>query len=84
VFGEFPVDELTPVRLEACQCAGLILAHQPAVTRDIARENGRQSTLDPFYSHAASLPEFTLRRYRWPINSDLPRRRLRESALRAI
>src|ERR1700750_266133 len=38
------------------------MAHQPAVPRDIAREDSRQSAFDPHCRHRASLVELTLRR----------------------
>src|SRR5262249_33102980 len=82
--GNLRVDQFAPQRPEPRQGAGLVLAHQPAVPRYITREDGRQSALDPLCGHGASLPEFTLRRYRWPINRDKPARPLRELRLCAI
>jgi len=61
VLGYLRVSQLAPESPKPRQSAGFILTHQSAVPGDIARENGRQSTLDPFYSHRTSLPEFTLR-----------------------
>ena len=46
------IDEFAPVRLEACQSAGLVLAHQLAVAGDIYREDGSQPPLDTCLSHA--------------------------------
>ena len=64
----FGIDQLAAQRPEARQRAGLVLAHQPAVPRDIGRENRRQSALDPHFRHRASLVQLTLRRCPRPIN----------------
>jgi hypothetical protein len=54
VFGEFRIDQLAAQRLEPGQCPGLVLAHQPRVTRDIGREDGGETALDPLCAHVAS------------------------------
>ena len=72
VLGDFRVDQFAPQRPEARQGAGLVLAHQPAVPRDITREDGRQSALDPLCGHRTSLPTFTLRRCGQRINRVRP------------
>ena len=47
VLGDIGIDQLAAQRLEARQGAGLVLAHQPAIPRDIGREDGREPALDP-------------------------------------
>ena len=68
VLGDLGIGQLASQSPEARQGAGLVLAHQPAVPRDITRENRRQSALDPLFRHRASLVQLTLRRCPRPIN----------------
>ena len=47
VLGDLGIDQLAAQRFEACQRAGLIVAHQPAISRDIRREDCCEPALDP-------------------------------------
>jgi len=55
VLGDLRVDQLAAEGLEAREGAGLVLAHEPAVSRNIGREDGREPALDPL-SAQMSLP----------------------------
>ena len=56
VVSDLGVDEFAAMRSEPRESAGLIRPHQPAVSRDIGGENGREPALDPL-SAQGSLPE---------------------------
>ncbi len=49
VFGDLWIHDRTHVALERCQCAFLVEAHQPRISRDISRENRREAPLDPLF-----------------------------------
>ncbi len=53
VFRDLRIDDCASVALERGQRALFIQAHQPRITRDIPRENGREAALDPFSAQAA-------------------------------
>jgi len=47
MFGDLRVDKFPAMGSEPGKSASLVLAHQPRVSDDIGRENGRESALDP-------------------------------------
>jgi hypothetical protein len=53
MLGDFGIAEFTANRTERRQRALFVLAHQPRITGDINRQNGRQSPLDPRFAHLA-------------------------------
>jgi hypothetical protein len=55
VLGDLRIDQLAAMRPEPRQSAGFVPSHQPAVPRDIGRENGREPAFDPLFAQG-SLP----------------------------
>ena len=53
VLGDLGVDQFAAQRLQAGQRAGFVLAHQPAVARNIGHENGGKPALDPLFAQGA-------------------------------
>ncbi len=51
MLGDAGIDQLIAVRLQPRERAFLVLAHQPAVARDIGRQDRRQPALDPLHPH---------------------------------
>ena len=51
MFGDLGIDEFASARLERCESAFLVNAHQPAVAGDIGREDGSQPPFDALLGH---------------------------------
>jgi len=56
VLGNLGIDEFAAVRLEPCQSAGFVRAHQPRIAGDVGSENGRETAFNPL-SAQCSLPD---------------------------
>jgi hypothetical protein len=66
VLGDHRVDQLAADRPQPRERTFLVGADQPAVARDIRRENGRQSAFDAFCGQGASRLDAPLLRRRYP------------------
>jgi hypothetical protein len=49
VLGDFRIDQFAAMHSEACEKTGLVLAHQPA----ISRENGGEPALEPLFAQGS-------------------------------
>jgi len=68
VVGDLGIDQFTAMGSEPSAGAGLVLAHQPAVSRDIGREDGCEPAFDPL-SAQGSPPRGALRKTGLPGDS---------------
>jgi hypothetical protein len=67
------VNRLTAQRFETRQGAGFIVAHQPAVSRDVGREDGREPAFDrsPLKVPSLGRPAWSVGRPRQVCPSDV-------------